>query len=82
MAALRAGVKTVIIPAENEPDLDEIDQTVRSSLNFITTDNIDEVLDIVIDFSSADVKLPVDGGSSIIENDAVRSDTGGVVIRH
>jgi ATP-dependent Lon protease len=51
MAALRAGVKTVIIPAENEPDLDEIDQTVRRSLNFITTDNIDSILDIAIDFS-------------------------------
>ncbi len=29
MAALRSGVKTVIIPAGNEPDLDDIDQTVR-----------------------------------------------------
>ena len=29
MAALRHGVRTVIIPAENEKDLEEIDQTVR-----------------------------------------------------
>jgi len=52
MAAMRAGVKTVIIPAENEPDLDEIDQTVRNSLNFVSTDNIDSILDVVLDFSN------------------------------
>ena len=44
MAALRAGVHTVIIPAENEPDLAEIDQTVRGALNFITTDHVDKIL--------------------------------------
>ena len=52
MAAFRAGVKTVIIPTENEPDLEEIDQTVREALNFITTDNIDSILDIVMDFKT------------------------------
>ena len=36
MAALRAGIATVIIPAENEPDLDEIDQSVRERLKFVT----------------------------------------------
>ncbi|MDR2589753.1 MAG: endopeptidase La [Oscillospiraceae bacterium] len=51
MAALRAGVKTIIIPTENEPDLDDIDQTVRSQLNFITTENIDDILDIALDFT-------------------------------
>ena len=51
MAALRAGVKTVIIPADNEPDLEEIDQTVRGALNFITADNIDSILDVALDFS-------------------------------
>ena len=59
MAALRAGVTTVIIPAENEPDLDEIDQTVREALNFITTDNIDSILDIVMDFKAIPKKEPL-----------------------
>lgn len=53
MAALRSGVKTVIIPAENEPDLEEIDQTVRRALNFVSADHIDNVLDIALDFSAA-----------------------------
>ena len=46
MAALRTGITTVIIPAENEKDLEEIDQTVRSALNFITADHVDRILDI------------------------------------
>ena len=48
MAALRTGITTVIIPSENEKDLDEIDQTVRSSLNFITTDHVDKILDVAL----------------------------------
>ena len=34
MAALRNGIKTVIVPAENEKDLEEIDQTVRAGPPF------------------------------------------------
>jgi ATP-dependent Lon protease len=56
MAALRSGVKTVIIPSDNEPDLDEIDQTVRRALNFVTADHIDNVLDIALDFSMVKVQ--------------------------
>ena len=44
MASMRAGVRTVIIPAENERDLAEIDQTVRASLRFVTAETIDTVL--------------------------------------
>ena len=51
MAALRHGVKTVIIPADNEKDLEEIDQTVRSRLNFITVKNADAVLAAALDMS-------------------------------
>ena len=44
MAALRHGIRTVIIPKENERDLELIDQTVRKSLNFVTVENVGEVL--------------------------------------
>jgi len=44
MAALRHGIKTVIIPEANAKDLEEIDQTVRSALNFITVSHVDDVL--------------------------------------
>ena len=43
MAALRNGVRTVIIPRENEKDLEEIDQTVRKALHFIGVESVDEV---------------------------------------
>ena len=48
MAALRAGMSTVIIPAGNEPDLEEIDQTVRRGLRFIIADHIDAILDAAL----------------------------------
>ena len=44
MGALRNGVTTIVIPADNEKDLEEIDQTVRSALSFISVKQVDEVL--------------------------------------
>ena len=44
MAALRSGIKTVIIPADNGKDLEEIDQTVRAALTFVPAEQVDEVL--------------------------------------
>lgn len=48
MAALRAGIHTVIIPAENEPDLEEIDPAVRQALNFIAVSRVDAVLEAAL----------------------------------
>jgi len=48
MAAMRAGVRTVIIPSENERDLEEIDQTVRRALNFVTASHLDDILDTAL----------------------------------
>ncbi len=44
MAAYRAGVKTVIIPEENVPDLEEVDDVVKNNVDFIPAENIDTVL--------------------------------------
>ena len=43
MAALRNGMTTVIIPKENEKDLEEIDQTVRRALKFVPVETVDAV---------------------------------------
>ena len=59
MAALRHGVKTVIIPAENEKDLEEIDQTVRRQLNFISAQTMDTVL-------SAALNRPAEASPTIL----------------
>ena len=48
MAALRHGIRTVIIPKDNEKDLEQIDQTVRNSLNFITAQTVDTVLEAAL----------------------------------
>ncbi len=45
MAAYKAGVKTVLIPADNEKDLSEIDPVVRKALTFIPCRTLDEVLE-------------------------------------
>lgn len=50
MAALRHGIHTVIIPKDNERDLEEIDQTVRRQLNFITASTADTVLDAALNY--------------------------------
>ena len=44
MAALRHGIHTVVIPKDNERDLDEIDQTVRAGLHFVIAETVDTVL--------------------------------------
>lgn len=44
MAAYAAGIKTVLIPADNEVNLEEVDEEVRANINFITCRHADEVL--------------------------------------
>ena len=53
MAAYRAGIKTVVIPKENEPDLAEIDEVVREHLRFVPAERIDTVIETAL------VKKPV-----------------------
>lgn len=48
MAAYRAGVKTVIIPKQNEADLQEIDPVVRANLKFITVEKAEDVLNAAL----------------------------------
>ena len=52
MAALRHGISTVIIPKDNERDLEEIDQTVRKALNFVVASHIDTVLETALNHKS------------------------------
>lgn len=48
MAALRAGIKTVIIPAANEPDISEFSDTVKNGITFLPVKTIDEVFKIAL----------------------------------
>ena len=48
MAAYRMGIKTVIIPQKNVPDLSEIDGKVRTALKFVPVTELDEVFEIAL----------------------------------
>lgn len=54
MAALRHGIRTVIIPSDNEKDLAQIDPVVRNALNFVSASSVDVVLETAI-YQKADV---------------------------
>ncbi|PJK15317.1 endopeptidase La [Lysobacteraceae bacterium NML07-0707] len=49
LAALRGGIKTVVIPQENEKDLADIPENVTRDLKIIPVKWIDEVLDIALE---------------------------------
>ncbi len=59
MAAMRAGVRTVIIPSENQRDLEEIDRDVRNALNFVAVSHVDSALSTAIDFSLREQDKPM-----------------------
>ena len=44
MAAYSLGIEKVIIPRENEPDLEEIDPVVRKNIEFVPVRTMDEVI--------------------------------------
>ena len=58
MAAYRAGIKTVIIPKENQPDLSEFDKAVLEALNFVPVERIEEVLKAALTGPSAAEPAP------------------------
>jgi ATP-dependent Lon protease len=49
LAAHRGGIRTVIIPKENEKDLREIPQNIQENLEIIPVEWIDEVLDVALE---------------------------------
>ncbi len=53
LAAERAEISTVILPRQNEPDLDELPKDVRRSMNFVLADRIEEVLEAALPQSVA-----------------------------
>ena len=57
MAAYRNGIKTVILPADNEKDLEEIDQTVRAALRFVPVEQVDAVLAEALDAGGLDASV-------------------------
>ena len=69
MAAYAAGIKTVLIPADNEINLEEVDEEVRANIKFITCRHADEVLShALVSAPSDEVFAENDKGDDGFEN--------------
>jgi ATP-dependent Lon protease len=60
LAAQRAGVTTVVLPKENEPDLEELPAETRKELEFVLADQVDEVLSAALGGAT-----PLDGARRV-----------------
>jgi ATP-dependent Lon protease len=49
LAAHRLGVDTVIIPAKNENDLDDLPDEVREDMHFVLANQVSDVLDAALE---------------------------------
>ncbi len=49
LAAMRAGIKKVLIPVDNMKDLDDIPESVKNGVKFIPVENVSEVFKIAIE---------------------------------
>lgn len=49
LAAFQAGIKTVIVPKENEHNLDDIPQNIKKKLKFVLVNNLSEVLKVALE---------------------------------
>jgi ATP-dependent Lon protease len=48
LAAHRAGLKTVILPKQNEKDLEDIPDEARKSLEFVLAERVDDVFETAL----------------------------------
>ncbi|HMB18888.1 MAG TPA: endopeptidase La [Gaiellaceae bacterium] len=62
LAAQRAGIHTVVLPKENEPDLEDLPNETRKGIEFVLADHVDEVLATAFD-GGAPLKAPRRVGS-------------------
>ncbi len=60
MAALRNNIKTVIIPADNEPDIAELDNAVKKAIRFVPARTIGDVLPVALSSMPASVPAPAE----------------------
>ncbi len=51
MAAYHAGIRTIIIPKDNQVDLEEVEQVVKDHVQFVIAAHMDTVMETAIDFS-------------------------------
>ncbi|MCZ8093124.1 MAG: endopeptidase La [Acidovorax sp.] len=80
LAALRGGIKTVLIPEENVKDLQEIPDNVKSGLEIVPVKWIDKVLEVALerkpvpltDEEAAVVPVSADKGTAAVGSDSLK----------
>jgi ATP-dependent Lon protease len=72
LAALRSGVKTVLIPQENEKDLADLPANVKDALEIVPVNTVDEVLALAL----VEVPTPIEWSDSDHPPVAVAVDDG------
>jgi ATP-dependent Lon protease len=58
LAAHRAGLKHILLPKRNEPDIEEVPEPIRKDLQVHLISKIEEVLPLVLDLESAPPSTP------------------------
>ena len=75
LAAHRGGIKTVIIPSENEKDLKEIPDNIKADLKIVPVKWIDEVFDIALAYPPKPI-LPSTKKTLTTDQDEAKTQTG------
>ena len=79
LAALRGGIKTVIIPKENERNLSEIPNDVRRGINIITAATVDEALQYALVEQPEPIDWPEKEAVEAISSGSADKEIKGVV---
>jgi ATP-dependent Lon protease len=58
LAAMRAGISTVIIPKLNEKDLADVPEEAKEKLKFVPVENVDQVLEVALERNGAKAPAP------------------------
>jgi ATP-dependent Lon protease len=53
LAALRAGIKTVMLPKRNQKDLDDVPASAREQLEFVFLDNVEDAVRCAMEIDPA-----------------------------
>lgn len=80
LAALRAGIKTALIPKENEKDLAEIPDNVKKGLDIILIETADDVLKHALALPLTPIEW--DEAAELAKHSASRSDNAKDVVHH
>ena len=64
LAAMRAGISTVIIPKLNEKDLVDVPEEAKQKLKFVPVENVDEVLEVALEKDGATEAAPAKKNSA------------------